>query len=116
MTAGNGAAPPGASFAPRPKRGARAARVAEDSADALRLAALYVDGARVVLSPERSIATQLAIGSDVMMAMDECVASTSDRETAAAAETTGPDADMATLARAEGLEAHARSAEWRLER
>jgi queuine tRNA-ribosyltransferase len=45
----------------------------------------YVDGARVVLSPERSIATQLAIGSDVMMAMDECVASTSDRETAAAA-------------------------------
>jgi queuine tRNA-ribosyltransferase len=45
----------------------------------------YVDGARVVLSPERSIATQLAIGSDVLMAMDECVASTSDKATAAAA-------------------------------
>jgi queuine tRNA-ribosyltransferase len=45
----------------------------------------YVDGARIVLSPERSIAAQLAIGSDVMMAMDECVASTSDHATAAAA-------------------------------
>ena len=45
----------------------------------------YVDGARIVLSPERSIEAQLAIGSDVMMAMDECVASTSDRATAAAA-------------------------------
>src|SRR6185503_20477463 len=31
----------------------------------------YVDGARIVLSPERSIAAQLAIGSDVLMAMDE---------------------------------------------
>jgi queuine tRNA-ribosyltransferase len=45
----------------------------------------YVDGARIVLSPERSIATQLAIGSDVLMAMDECIASTSDHATAAAA-------------------------------
>jgi queuine tRNA-ribosyltransferase len=45
----------------------------------------YVDGSRVVLSPERSIATQLAIGSDIMMAMDECVPSTSDHATAAAA-------------------------------
>jgi len=33
----------------------------------------YVDGTRIVLSPERSIATQRAIGSDIMMAMDECV-------------------------------------------
>ncbi|MBM4270284.1 MAG: tRNA guanosine(34) transglycosylase Tgt [Deltaproteobacteria bacterium] len=45
----------------------------------------YVDGARIVLSPERSIEAQLAIGSDVMMVMDECVASTSDHATAAAA-------------------------------
>src|SRR4029434_6426802 len=29
----------------------------------------YVDGARIVLSPERSIATQLAIGSDGLIAM-----------------------------------------------
>jgi queuine tRNA-ribosyltransferase len=42
----------------------------------------YVDGARVVLSPERSIAAQRAIGSDIMMAMDVCVPSTSDRATA----------------------------------
>src|SRR5436190_325229 len=42
-------------------------------------------GARMLLSPERSIAAQLAIGSDVMMAMDECVASTSDHATAAEA-------------------------------
>jgi queuine tRNA-ribosyltransferase len=45
----------------------------------------YVDGKSIVLSPERSIATQLAIGSDMMMAMDVCVPSTSDRDTAAAA-------------------------------
>ena len=45
----------------------------------------YVDGARVLLSPERSIATQVAIGSDIMMAMDVCVPSTSDHEVAAAA-------------------------------
>jgi queuine tRNA-ribosyltransferase len=45
----------------------------------------YVDGTRIVLSPERSVAAQLAIGSDIMMAMDECIASTADRVTAAAA-------------------------------
>ena len=45
----------------------------------------YVDGTRIVLSPERSIEAQLAIGSDVLMAMDECIASTSDHATAAAA-------------------------------
>ena len=39
----------------------------------------------IVLSPERSIETQLAIGSDIMMVMDECVPSTSDHATAAAA-------------------------------
>jgi queuine tRNA-ribosyltransferase len=45
----------------------------------------YVNGARVLLSPERSIETQLAIGSDIMMAMDVCVPSTSTHEVAAAA-------------------------------
>jgi queuine tRNA-ribosyltransferase len=45
----------------------------------------YVDGARVILSPERSIETQLAIGSDIMMAMDVCVPSTSEHSVAAAA-------------------------------
>ncbi len=45
----------------------------------------YVDGSRVVLSPERSIATQLSIGSDIMMAMDECIPSTSDHAAAVAA-------------------------------
>src|SRR5436190_15064225 len=45
----------------------------------------YVNGARVLLSPERSIETQLAIGSDIMMAMDECVPSTSDHTASAAA-------------------------------
>ena len=45
----------------------------------------YVDGARIVLSPETSIAAQRAIGSDIMMAMDECVPSTADRTIATAA-------------------------------
>ena len=39
---------------------------------------------QIVLSPEHSIATQLAIGSDMLMAMDVCVPSTSDHDTAAA--------------------------------
>lgn len=38
----------------------------------------YVDGAWIVLSPERSIETQRAIGSDIMMVLDHCVPSTSD--------------------------------------
>lgn len=42
----------------------------------------YLDGTPIVLSPEKSIATQLSIGSDMMMAMDECVPSTSDHATA----------------------------------
>lgn len=42
----------------------------------------YLDGTRIVLSPETSIRAQLSIGSDMMMAMDECVPSTSDHATA----------------------------------
>lgn len=37
----------------------------------------YIDGRRILLSPEESIATQKAIGSDIMMVLDECVPSTS---------------------------------------
>jgi queuine tRNA-ribosyltransferase len=45
----------------------------------------YVDGSRILLSPERSIAVQHAIGGDIMMAMDQCIPSTADHTTAAAA-------------------------------
>jgi queuine tRNA-ribosyltransferase len=37
----------------------------------------YVDGTTLLLSPERSIAMQRAIGADVMMVLDQCVAATS---------------------------------------
>jgi queuine tRNA-ribosyltransferase len=39
----------------------------------------YVDARTHLLSPERSIEVQTAIGSDVMMALDVCVPSTADR-------------------------------------
>lgn len=39
----------------------------------------YVDQSTIVLSPERSIATQKAIGSDIMMVLDQCVPSTVER-------------------------------------
>jgi queuine tRNA-ribosyltransferase len=45
----------------------------------------YVDHRTVLLSPESSIATQVAIGGDIMMAFDHCVASTVDLATARAA-------------------------------
>lgn len=45
----------------------------------------YVDGRSVILSPELSIETQVAIGSDIMMALDQCVPSTADEATARAA-------------------------------
>jgi queuine tRNA-ribosyltransferase len=45
----------------------------------------YVDGKTILLSPEISIETQKAIGSDIMMALDHCVASTADEATARAA-------------------------------
>lgn len=37
----------------------------------------YVDGRELFLSPETSIAAQQAIGSEIMMVLDQCVASTS---------------------------------------
>jgi queuine tRNA-ribosyltransferase len=42
----------------------------------------YLDGKRILLSPEVSIATQIAIGSDIMMALDQCIPSTADEFTA----------------------------------
>ena len=37
----------------------------------------YVDGTKFLLTPERSIAMQRAIGSDIMMVLDQCIDSTS---------------------------------------
>ncbi|MBK9036662.1 MAG: tRNA guanosine(34) transglycosylase Tgt [Myxococcales bacterium] len=45
------------------------------------------DGPVVTLTPASAIAAQLVIGSDVMMVLDQCVATTSDRATTAAAMT-----------------------------
>lgn len=45
----------------------------------------YLDGKTIVLSPELSIETQKAIGSDIMMALDQCIPSTADEATARAA-------------------------------
>ena len=42
----------------------------------------YVDGQRILLSPELSIQTQRAIGSDIMMVLDHCIPSTADEQTA----------------------------------
>src|SRR6187551_3636228 len=40
----------------------------------------YLDGRTILLSPELSIETQIAIGSDIMMALDHCVASTAEED------------------------------------
>ncbi len=45
----------------------------------------YTDGRTILLSPELSIETQKAIGSDIMMALDQCVASTADEAASRAA-------------------------------
>lgn len=42
----------------------------------------YLDGRSILLSPELSIETQRAIGSDIMMVLDQCVASTAPEEVA----------------------------------
>ena len=42
----------------------------------------YLDGRTILLSPEVSIETQKAIGSDIMMVLDQCVPSTADEATA----------------------------------
>ena len=45
----------------------------------------YVDGKTILLSPEVSIETQKAIGSDIMMVLDQCIPSTADEAAARAA-------------------------------
>ncbi len=45
----------------------------------------YLDGKTILLSPEISIETQRAIGSDIMMALDQCIASTAGESDARAA-------------------------------
>lgn len=45
----------------------------------------YVDGQHILLTPERSIETQKAIGSDIMMVLDQCVPSTVEHSVAKAA-------------------------------
>lgn len=45
----------------------------------------YVDGQSYLLSPESSIATQRAIGSDIMMVLDQCIPSTASFAEAEAA-------------------------------
>src|SRR5436853_242344 len=47
--------------------------------------ASYVNHRRILLSPELSIQTQMAIGSDIMMVLNQCIPSTADRKTAQAA-------------------------------
>jgi queuine tRNA-ribosyltransferase len=45
----------------------------------------YVDGRTILLTPELSIETQKAIGSDIMMVLDQCVPSTAGLDVARAA-------------------------------
>ncbi len=45
----------------------------------------YVDGRMILLSPELSIETQKAIGSDIMMVLDQCIPSTAGIDEARAA-------------------------------
>jgi len=45
----------------------------------------YLDGRTILLSPELSIETQKAIGSDIMMVLDQCIPSTADEAAARAA-------------------------------
>ena len=42
----------------------------------------YVDGEMILLSPEKSIETQKAMGSDIMMVLDQCIPSTSEKSLA----------------------------------
>lgn len=43
--------------------------------------ASYVDGKKILLTPELSIKMQRAIGSDIMMVLDQCIPSTADHAT-----------------------------------
>src|SRR5262249_46318696 len=45
----------------------------------------YIDGRPLLLTPERSIAMQRAIGADIMMVLDQCIPATSPLAAARAA-------------------------------
>jgi len=45
----------------------------------------YINNANVLLTPERSIQVQKSIGSDIMMVLDQCIASTTEKAEAEAA-------------------------------
>ena len=45
----------------------------------------HLDGSKRFLSPEEALNVQIALGSDIIMVLDECIASTSDETRAAAA-------------------------------
>lgn len=53
-------------------------RMSEDGA----VFASYVDGKKILLTPELSIGMQRAIGSDIMMVLDQCIPSTADHAAA----------------------------------
>lgn len=62
----------------------------------------YIDGKSVFLSPEISIATQRAIGSDIMMVLDQCIPATAEwREAKAAMDLTHRWAQRSLFARGE---------------
>ena len=66
----------------------------------------YTDGRSILLSPEVSIDAQQAIGSDIMMALDQCVPSTAEESVARAAmELTRRWAARSLAARGDSLQA-----------
>jgi queuine tRNA-ribosyltransferase len=66
----------------------------------------YLDGKEILLTPELSIEIQQAIGSDIMMVLDQCVPSLSDRtETERAMHLTHRWAERSLKARGEGTQA-----------
>jgi queuine tRNA-ribosyltransferase len=66
----------------------------------------YVDGKSYLLSPESSIEMQKAIGSDIMMVLDQCILSTAPYAKAAAAmEITHRWAERSLRARGDSLQA-----------
>jgi len=65
----------------------------------------YHDGRKLLLSPETSIETQRFIGSDIMMALDQCVASTSEESVCRnASELTARWAERSLAARGDSLQ------------
>jgi queuine tRNA-ribosyltransferase len=66
----------------------------------------YIDGKLYLLSPESSIATQRAIGSDIMMALDQCIPATASYAEADAAMTlTHRWAERSLQARGDSMQA-----------